>query len=335
MSTPSPEQSALASPSPSQSPDPSPSPIPGDLPLSQVSFSCRLPIHFPFDATVSKSSFIAFPSGSVTIDPAGNGGLYFDRAFSRWLPVGREAVSPDGTHYAFVTPDGQQGQSVIHIVDVATGKDRAFPLVSSAVDFGQRASVFDYSADGIYLTQAFEHIWPGVWFLDPRTGSIRQAADVERAQVIAGGALWFADVNPADPTPFSTQSSAGILPDEVGRFDLGSGSRAQWLYRPGLALDVVAVDLSGRPLIRVLVGNEPGIANPNFFLHSASELLIATNSMSQRSIFKGQIVETLSWPIADSHGVWFGSPQGIYLYSEAGGLQKVSDQPGYPANGCF
>jgi hypothetical protein len=33
--------------------------------------------------------------------------------------------------------------------------------------------------------------------------------------------------------------------------------------------------------------------------------------------------------------VWFGSPQGIYLYSDAGGLQKVSDQPGYPANGCF
>jgi hypothetical protein len=39
--------------------------------------------------------------------------------------------------------------------------------------------------------------------------------------------------------------------------------------------------------------------------------------------------------IADSHGVWFGGPQGIYLYSDAGGLKKVSNQPGYPSNGCF
>jgi hypothetical protein len=38
--------------------------------------------------------------------------------------------------------------------------------------------------------------------------------------------------------------------------------------------------------------------------------------------------------IADSHGVWFGSRQGIYLYSVAGRLLKVSNQPGYPANGC-
>jgi hypothetical protein len=40
-------------------------------------------------------------------------------------------------------------------------------------------------------------------------------------------------------------------------------------------------------------------------------------------------------PIADKHGIWFGGPDGIYLYSEARGLQKVSSQPGNPANGCF
>jgi hypothetical protein len=33
--------------------------------------------------------------------------------------------------------------------------------------------------------------------------------------------------------------------------------------------------------------------------------------------------------------VWFGSEQGIYLYSAGAGLQKVSNTPGLPANGCF
>ena len=46
-------------------------------------------------------------------------------------------------------------------------------------------------------------------------------------------------------------------------------------------------------------------------------------------------VESLGASITDSHGVWFGSQQGIYLYSSSGGLQKVSNQPGYPANGCL
>ena len=67
----------------------------------------------------------------MTIDPKGNDGHYFDRAFSRWLPVGRQAVSPDGTHYAF-TDLGQQDQFVIHIVEVASGQDHAVPIAASA-----------------------------------------------------------------------------------------------------------------------------------------------------------------------------------------------------------
>ncbi|HEX7265317.1 MAG TPA: hypothetical protein VF383_14170, partial [Candidatus Dormibacteraeota bacterium] len=34
-------------------------------------------------------------------------------------------------------------------------------------------------------------------------------------------------------------------------------------------------------------------------------------------------------PIADSHGIWFGSSAGIYLYSPGVGMRKVSDQAGY------
>ena len=133
-----------------------------------------------------------------------------------------------------------------------------------------------------------------------------------------------------------TASSVGILPNQITRWDVKSGSRAPWLYRPGMGVDLVGVDISGRPLIIVLArGKGQGIASPDFIDSSASELLIGLNSTSQRSIYKGPIAQTLTRPIADSHGIWFGSQQGIYLYSEAKGLQKVSNQPGNPANGCF
>ena len=256
----------------------------------------------------------------MTIDPNGKNGVYFDRAYSRWVPVPRSSVSPDGAHYAYV----EMGQS------------DEFRELASATCISPQPGIFDYSTEGIYLVQGFEYIWPGVFLFDPGTSSIRKAADVETAEVIAGGGvLWFGQVNSTDPSPFSTRSAAGIFSNEVDRLDLKTSLRAQWLYRPGEGLEVLGVDSSSRPLIRVVAPGNGGISSSDFFNHSDSVLLLGLDSTSQRSIYKGQLVESLGDPVADSHGVWFGSDQGIYLYSQSGGLQKVSDHHGYPANGCF
>src|SRR5258708_15661874 len=120
-------------------PSPSRNPIPGDLPLSSVSFTCRLPIFNSLDPSAVKNAFISFPSRSVTIDPSGNGGFFFDRAFSKWLPVRREAVSPDGTHYASVLPDLKQWRAIIQIVYVASGREAACPI-SPPAGFRNRAT---------------------------------------------------------------------------------------------------------------------------------------------------------------------------------------------------
>lgn len=323
-----------ASPTPAISPTLAALPFP-DLPVTTVAFSCRLPIYQP--GSTIEDSFISFPSGSVAIDPNGKNGMYFDRAYSLWLPVPRSAVSPDGGGYAYIE-NGDPGVFFIHIVGVNSNqsKDTAFRESASASGFGAEPEIFDYSADGIYLTEAFEHVWPGVWWFDQRTLLIHKVADIQTPEVSAGsGVIWFGAVNPADANPLSTGTSAGILPDEVNRLDAKTGSQAQWLYRPGIGLEVLGVDTSGHPLIRVLTGIMPSAPKSDPINHSASELLIALDDKTQRSIYKGQLVETLSMPVADSHGVWFGSDQGIYLYSGSGGLQKVSDHPGYPANGCF
>jgi len=326
-----------SSPSPVQSfsPAQSPSPVPGDLPLSRVAFSCRLPISFStsLGGLPNQSAFIAFPAASVTIDISGKGGSYFDRAFSRWLTVGREAVSPDGAHYAY-TELGDQGVFYVHVVDVLTGKDRA--LRESGSGFNFPPSVFDYASEGIYIVQAFERIQAGLWLVDPTTGSMRQVSDVSGLQLSAGGAVfWTGEVNPADHNPVVTGSSAGTLADQIDRLDIRSGGKVTWLYRPGAGLVIVGLDVQGHPLIHASVGNPQAPPKTDPIDHSATELLVARDPTSQKTIYKGALAETLSSPVADSHGVWFGSAQGIYLYSDANGLQKVSNQPGYPANGCF
>jgi hypothetical protein len=313
----------------SPSPIATPSPIPGDLPLSRLSFSCRLPIVIPPPADGQThpptDAFVAFPSTSMTTDPTGNGGFSFDRAFSRWLPVGREAVSPDGTHYATGDLD-QQDQFVIHIVDIASGQDHAFPINVNAAGFNVQPVVFDYAAEGVYLGQAFEGSVPGLWLFDPATGSIHQVTKLS-VEVNAGrGIFWFDVLNPADPNP--VKSIMRILPDQIWRLELATGHQVIWLDRPGTGVHVIGIDIHDRPLISAV---HDGRNN----LDPTAEILLSLDDAKQRSIYKGAIAGSLTGGITDGHGVWFGSAQGIYLYSDEAGLQKVSNQPGTPANGCF
>src|ERR1700730_1758036 len=108
------------SPIPTLFPTPRPSPVPGDLPVSQVTFSCRLPIYLQTGYEGSpdfsrQGAFITFPAATMSIDPSGKDGGYFDRAFNRWVPVTREAVSPDGSHYAHVDTTGPWQLRIVEV----------------------------------------------------------------------------------------------------------------------------------------------------------------------------------------------------------------------------
>jgi hypothetical protein len=39
--------------------------------------------------------------------------------------------------------------------------------------------------------------------------------------------------------------------------------------------------------------------------------------------------------MADTLGIWMGSNNGLYLFTRAGGVARVSDLAGDPANGCI
>lgn len=96
----------------------------GDLPVTGVDFSCRLPV-----VTVNPSSslpalqggFITFPAGHLADDPSGTmllrgsphndlattvspvlygeGGGFYDRAAKRWIPTSPTATLADGSAY--------------------------------------------------------------------------------------------------------------------------------------------------------------------------------------------------------------------------------------------
>ena len=305
------------------------SPTASVLPLVKVGFSCKLPITTPD----KQGAFVSFPASTVSIDPQGPRmvgsawGLYYDRAFSRWLPVPRQAVSSDGKHYAYGVRGADQSQMArMHVVDVATGADHVFATPST--DWFIPYAVLDYAGEGIYLSINYEGSY-GLLLMDPQTGAIRRVANLPDIQASAGNkTFWVGSVNPADPSPLG---GICIQANQIDRFSLVDGSRVAWFYRPSTAPRVIGSDTQGHPIVWLVTGSD-GVIDEN----SVAELLLLMDQQSQRSIYKdsakllGENVQSIS----DSHGTWFGTDHGIYLYTGSS-FMKVSNQPGSPANGCF
>jgi hypothetical protein len=304
--------------------------------MRNVGFSCRLPVTATGSAP-SPGAFLDFPAATVTPDPASAivesilrpgrqllgslDRLYYDRVYSRWLPVSRNAVSPDGTHYAYTDRlvNAESTRATLHVVNVKTGVDVAFDGGTWITPY----IVLDYATDGLYLVIGNEAGVAALLLMNPTTGDVKTVANTTNIQASAGNKVfWVGAVNPIDPHPIV---GLGALPNQIDRLNLVDGSRAAWFYRPGSTAGVVGQDLGGHPIVAV-----------SGYDGQPTEFLVLLDPATRRSVVKGlEIPAGLASPIADRHGVWFGSPDGIYLYSDTSGLEKVSSQSGYPANGCF
>lgn len=297
------------------SPSPASTPAPSDLPLAAVSFSCRLAIL----TTDGQGAFVSLPAGTVSLDPngrglLGNGGTYYDRAFSRWLPVQRQAVSPNGAQYAYqeYKVPGTPGRARLHVVDVPTGKDKLYELGPS----GESYVIVDFAGVGIWLSYAgYESPRSGLFLLDLGTGALNDGGRPGILDPVAGGigVFWFTD---GGPNPQMSAGMGSVIPARVLRLTISDGKTETWFTKPGSYLRVLGADLAGHPIIGAY-----------------DEVVWLASSPTEAKVIG--LPKGYYQSIADSHGIWFGSQQGVYLYSDAGKLQKVSNQPGYPAQGCF
>jgi hypothetical protein len=286
---------------------------------------CRLPVVTwtqTAQGQVPSAGFLTYPGGQVSGDTngaivldgtryrsaakpylygGGPGAGSYDWPLGRWLPVKPRSVSPDGSHYAYSTDFG-----AIHIVDVATGIDRTFIAPQGP------ETVLYYAKEGVY----FNHEWegppgPGLWLLDPTTGTVQTVFSDKSVQAVGGFAAWLPDVNPADPHPVFSQYSGGNYPNQVLRRDLNGGPTVRWFYQPGKIVTVVGFDRDKKPLIV-----SESLGSPD----SVQIWQVPTANQGHQLYSGSQIAEI----VADDHGTWFADQQAISLYTPALGLQKVS-----------
>jgi hypothetical protein len=293
-------------------------------PVAAVSFSCRLPV-MAVTAGRLTGGFIEFPAGKYFADPASTftpdqsmgtfrllsasqpelagslSLLFYDRTMSRWLPTNRSGISQDGTKYAYVTRPANQS---VHVVDVATGSERTF---SAPHPVG--AEVYSYSPSGIYLAGRGGGAESGLWLLNPQTGAERLVTSEKIVAAVGDGKAWLAELSDSKNGPYT---------DTVVAFDLTSGSKTTWFQRAGLVW-TIGLTRAGMPIVSVRTA-------------SASEVWLIESPGNGKKIYSGPAEQ--SEPTTDSHGIWFRSDDGIYLYANSGELQKVSNQFGVPAGEC-
>jgi len=202
------------------------------------------------------------------------------------------------------------------VVEVSSGNDRPYELgppgdVSAYV-------VVDFATEGIWLSYAgYEGPGGGLFLLDLATGVLKDAGVPGLVAPVSGGpgVFWFTD---AGMTPQTSTGMGSIIPARLQRLTISDGKTQTWFSKPGSYLGILGSDLAGHPI---------------FWANSDIWSIVMALSPSETKVIG--LPQGDYQLIADSHGAWLGGQQGIYLYSNAGVLQKVSNQPGYPANGCF
>jgi streptogramin lyase len=240
---------------------------------------------------------------------------YYDRPFGRWLPVyDATQVSPDGSRYAYVGLD-QLPRTEVHVVDVASGTEKVWKIKP---DFW---ALVAFTQQGIYVHIGYEGIGPGLWLLNPDTGSFTLAFADGRVTYVDGDAAWLGDRNPADKLP--DVSAMGGATNEVLRRDMATGKTTVWLYKPGTNMNVVAV-VGGKPIL---------------WMYDAAVttywILNAPNQAQQIEFpFDSDVYPSVRGFTADAAGVWVGSDEGVYLWTPRTGAVLMTDQPATPAGTC-
>src|SRR6266567_1792250 len=283
---------------------------------------CRLPL-FASTPSSSRGEFLNLQDGQIVADP--NGGFVttgvlsrsqaepvlagtmpavYDRTAGRWLPG---VVSPDGARYAYVDYSKGPGASSVHVVDVASARDRVLNIPTD------RWGLLAFSPDGIYLRKAYgEGMGPGLWVVDPDSGSLRTLFTDLTVMTVSGQTAWIGATNTSDPLPQPPGIGGGY--NELQGIDLNTSKITTWFYRSGTNLGVVAAaggsllvsgfDIAGSYLWAV---GTPG----------KSDLITDPATGDPFSYASATAAGPDSW--------WLGAAGGIYLWAGRTGAVLLAD----------
>lgn len=282
--------------------------------------SCRLPL---YAGGPGSGGFLVFPDQTFIGDPrsgvtapspspggtpspppgpyAGSPGWYgltYDQAASKWLPVPRSWVTPDGKHYAY--PDPSDG---IYVVNISNN-------TQTEIGSGKRWNLLDVEAAGVYATEPSQ---AGLWLV-PFTGSPSQLTSGGYWTAVGGGAAY------GTATSAVPQGVATL----IERFDLKSHTTQDWFQVYGATSYPFGFDAAGHPIFIVQKISNYYPPPPEIWLVTG---LGTAEILTPNYGFSGP-------PVADRHGLWFMSYQATWLLVYGQGMYRVANIGGQLSGGC-
>jgi len=127
---------------------------------------CQLPVEI--SGSPPPVGWLSLPSGQFSPDSSAKAGMSqsgyvaWDSGLGKWLPTQPWMISPDGAYYI------PQDTANIQVDDARTG------TVLRTVPPGDYNFVFAYTASAIYAEHTGMNSIPGLWRIDPTTGSVTQ-----------------------------------------------------------------------------------------------------------------------------------------------------------------
>lgn len=333
----------------------------GSAAVSGVDFSCRLPV-----LAGASGAFISFPDGTVSIDHRvsldfykGGGYAYtYDGQVGNWVPVPGFALSPDGRSYAYLAQTtgipGQMTSISLHTHEIATGKDRVL-WEGPAAAMGPNQ--LTWLSSGIYFSAVLTSAgaadvpaFPAVYVADANTPGVPRRVGPNPAPqlpspgqtdysspdmftFVGGGAAWGTGnrVPTEAPSPNKPPAPGDFGPNRVVRMDLSDGSVSTWYTVTRTYLvSLMGLDEQGRPILASFQP-KPSIDSgppPDAYAPPPARLLLLVGRDQTVELTSGNADFHLgSMPWSDSHGIWFGSWDSVWLYSQQGGLRQVAKLP--------
>jgi len=297
--------------SPTPTPTAPPTAAPSATPTKSA--SCKLPVASgdaptdgnPAHGQAGSGGFLTMPGGTFTKDPQSLAA--YDSAVSKWLPVPRAWISPDGTHYAW--PENQPGAGpvtgIIHVVEIATGADKTFYVPAPSMPVS-------YEASGVFVTRIVPNSDAppqGLSKLDPGTGDFKQLAADGNWSALGGGFAFGGDVDSgvAQPPP---ATGPGELYNRVRKLELATGTVTPIQSYPGSSVRVLGV-LGTNPIVGVHTATgHYQVQVPAVIYDQAGAQSVPTDPI-----------------VVDGTNVWFSGQQGIFKWDGSG---QVSDPIAVP-----
>ena len=216
----------------------------------------------------------------------------------------------------------------MHVVDVATGRDRT---LGSPLDTYR---ILSFGKDGIYFIYgSHSEMGPtpgaGLWLMDPDSGSIRQLFKDGWVHVLSASVAWVM-ASAQDPHPTSNFPDSEVGPPNppvvnlLLRRDLTSSLIETWLYRPGFNV-LPVISYGSQVLVWV---EKPGFNE--FLLVSGPNSAVTLDGSISSDLWA---TASAGLSFADPNGIWLGG-DAIYLYTAQAGLRKVVAVRGFPSGGC-